>query len=356
MSPTHFINDLLQSKHVYAYYIPKLDVIKVGFGDNAKDRMLNYCRFYGLTPDSSSLRSWPMPAAALASTIETAIHRGLQQSGFPRHLLETQNGIAQELFRLSGTPCDEAFLYISEIIDLVSQELATRIQYNNTEVEKTRQKQKQFIQKKLAIKQKAELEKEAHKNEQQLHLDKEWSAGWESYIKPCAIAMEAAEKIYLSYKPSYMSKLFGGDTFSHFMKSHQYQLMLDLLPEAFLELRRARAFIAYIARKYQGFQPTDWDIFTPFAKKRQQCKFSYRYIHSMPITFWYDGEGFRLCATENLVEAEIMDLILAVFGVGSGNASIIIATGNIKIMEVRRLAQASPMPEIAILRIGMPTP
>lgn len=87
---------------VYAFYVESHHAIKVGFGDDGKRRMYEYSKTYGLQPKASSLRTWEIPIAALASIVEAACHSALINSGLNRVKLGARSVEPQELFDLSG--------------------------------------------------------------------------------------------------------------------------------------------------------------------------------------------------------------------------------------------------------------
>lgn len=351
VSETDFIQDLLQSKHVYAYYVPSLDVIKVGFGDDAKNRMLNYCKNYGITPDISSLRSWEMPASALASAMETALHRGLHKAGFSRYMLQTKNGVAQELFALNGTPYVDAFLYITDIFDIVCKELVSKLHYNHTDTEKVRQRQKVFADKQRKQNHEAYLRNNTIMEEKQILLDKEWAIGWDKYIKPWVNFVVTADKIRSSYKPPLAVRFFGGDEFSHFIKWSGFILLLELLPKTFIAERQAREFTAKFVKKYGYTNPTDWNVSYPCIKavnghpRRPYHISDHRLIHYFNF---YNGRTYEYTPTN--IEDEIRNVIQEVTGFGSENADKLLVMNKKEIIKIRELAHASPMPEIDIFK------
>ena len=95
---------------VYAYFIPDLNAIKVGKGQDPEQRMRGYCKVHGLTADEGSLAVWAFDSDHKAREVERAIHRFLLDNG--AHKLEAGNG-AREVFHLGGKAYDEAVAWIS---------------------------------------------------------------------------------------------------------------------------------------------------------------------------------------------------------------------------------------------------
>jgi len=354
VAETDFIQDLLNSKHVYAYYVPALDVIKVGFGDDAKNRMLNYCKNYGIIPDISSLRSWEMPASALASAMETALHRGLHKAGFSRYILKTKNGVAQELFALNGTPYGDAFLYITDIFDIVCKELVSKLQYNHTDTEKVRQRQKVITDKQSERNREIYLKDQAIKKEKQLLLDKEWDIGWTKHIKPWGDILKTADEIRSSYKPPLAVRLFGKDEFSYFVKWDGFKLLLELLPKTFIAERQARAFSAQFVKNHGFIDPTNWSNYSPRIHNRyfnvyaqSGGKWIGRYDRRLTQYINISDDGKKIIRfVPTKIEDEIKNVLENVFGYSDQ----VFAMNTKEIIQVKELAQSAPMPEIDIFK------
>ena len=109
--------DLLQESTVYAFNVPSMNSIKVGFGADGRTRMKNYSRQYALSSSAVSLREWKLPSPSLASSIETACHRALLHADFCRlaHVVDERE--ARELFDLGHHSYEEAVIVVAEAIE-----------------------------------------------------------------------------------------------------------------------------------------------------------------------------------------------------------------------------------------------
>jgi len=107
--------DKLQNEStLYAFHIPSINAIKVGFGTAGRTRMIQYSRQYALTPIPTSLREWQLPSAVIASAAETACHRALLDAGFDRVTHSVGDRLAQELFSLGAHSYDHALLVVTD--------------------------------------------------------------------------------------------------------------------------------------------------------------------------------------------------------------------------------------------------
>lgn len=332
-----FLDDLFRPKHVYAFYVPSLEVIKIGFGDNAHNRMVNYCKTYGLKPDHSTLRAWQMSASAVASTIESAIHRGLPKAGFTRYKLMTRNGEAQELFALNGKHYEEAFLYVTELIDVVSDKLASSLKNGHVDEEKSRQKQRAIKEKQRKMNEDIKQRKDAIAQAKQDALNKEWAIGWETYIKPWYVLITKAKKISTSYKrPGLIYKAFKGDDwFPHYINWEGYPHLLKMLPSLFAASRNARAFIAQLRKKYGHMEPTGWEVHFP-GKPGGWRTNSYDYELGLLSGCHYRNE-------RGIYYMEVSELFMSVFGLGSEHAERVMMHETRLVSGLIEMAKASPL-------------
>lgn len=83
------------SQYLYAYLVPDLNAVKIGRGDDPRSRMHDYCREYGIKPDSVSLYKWLVPATINADRLEKELHAWVEQDC--KRI--TMNG-SRELFQL----------------------------------------------------------------------------------------------------------------------------------------------------------------------------------------------------------------------------------------------------------------
>lgn len=102
---------------VYSYFIPSLNAIKVGFGEDPERRMYSYTQMYSLSPDVSSLKVWEMPSAGVASNIETSCHQSLINAGLERLVISSGHAEANEIFHLREVQYSDALDLLVEEID-----------------------------------------------------------------------------------------------------------------------------------------------------------------------------------------------------------------------------------------------
>lgn len=105
----------IKTSNIYAYFVPSLNAIKVGYGDSSVQRMKSYVKQYGLDVAESSLRSWEIPVSGVAQTIESECHKTLLASGLERLSVFADEQEAQELFGL-GDITYEALDYSTRFI------------------------------------------------------------------------------------------------------------------------------------------------------------------------------------------------------------------------------------------------
>lgn len=110
-------DNLLQESTVYAFHIPSMNSIKVGFGADSRIRMKNYSRQYALSSSMISLPEWKLPSPSLASSIEAACHRALLDAGFCRVAYVVDEHEARELFDLGYHSYEEAIIVVAEAIE-----------------------------------------------------------------------------------------------------------------------------------------------------------------------------------------------------------------------------------------------
>jgi len=112
---------------VYCYYLPKINSIKVGFGDDPKVRMVHYTRTYGLEADKRSLREWSLPIPAIANHIEKRCHEKFIDLGLHPKDIKNSESEAQEVFQLFNVSYDEAIEIVEEVVQDQIQELLAQL-------------------------------------------------------------------------------------------------------------------------------------------------------------------------------------------------------------------------------------
>jgi len=260
------LDDFLKTSTVYAYYLPELDAIKVGFGDNPKARMANYCKAHELTANASSIQSWEIPAPSVASALESAIHKSLADAGFSRIDYASSNGRAVELFALNGRSYNEAVLYVADLLDTVTGRLVDRLGSNRVDIERRRQAEQRARQTKERLRE----QKDERERVKRAEFTAEWESGWDEFIRPWCELTSRCRNIRQSYKPPGM--LFrlkhGDDCIPHYVKWHGYVELLTLLPSYFIASRKARGFRQKMSEKFGSRNnPSGWDMYQPCEKK-----------------------------------------------------------------------------------------
>jgi hypothetical protein len=234
------INNLLRNSTVYVYHVPDLDAIKVGFGDNSHVRMAHYCKNHELIADSSSIRSWKIPAVSIASALESAIHKGLKDAGFSKIDYVSQNGRAIELFSLNGGAYNDAVLYVTDLLDAITGKLVDQLGGSRVDAERRHQAEQRTRQTKARLhEQRAEQER--------LRLAEftdEWEKGWDEFIRPWCELSSRYKNLRQNYKPPGMlyKLTHGDDLIPHFVKWHGYGELLYILSLYFCASRKARVF------------------------------------------------------------------------------------------------------------------
>ena len=101
--------------YVYMWKEPRLDAIKIGYGNNPNSRMLDYAHTYKLECEPSSLVKVEVPEGFDCAVIEKACHDYAIEIG----LLDiTPNGVMQELFLLKG----ESYQSVAEELKTVIED------------------------------------------------------------------------------------------------------------------------------------------------------------------------------------------------------------------------------------------
>jgi len=235
-----------KKSYVYAYHVTSHGLIKVGFGDNPKSRMLSYCSTYGISADTKSLKSWDFPAASIASVIETAIHDALIESGFERHSLLMEDQEAQELFVLGSSTYQDALEIVTEAIEKSTRSLMTGLRTKERLVatEKENLRREEIRKQKAEEKRRSNLYKEQVEAVLRQRMTERARATWASEVQPWLDCVEKAKQ--LMQQKSHFSGIAnlwtGRDSVDQLRYRAIYPAILDLVSTAFHGMRRARAW------------------------------------------------------------------------------------------------------------------
>ena len=206
-------HNLLRESIVYAFYVPSINAIKVGFGASGRSRMREYSRQYQLSSNAQSLRQWKLPSSSIASAIEVACHEALLCAGFARINHSIDQREAQELFDLGSFTYDEALLVVAEAIDETVAALYTALaKQRPLEAEKAR------VQSEAARKRREALSAEREARYAKVQEDflnivagtiaQRWKQEAEPFVKAC----ETAKNLMKSFPSNQgvLSTLFEG--------------------------------------------------------------------------------------------------------------------------------------------------
>jgi hypothetical protein len=101
--------------YVYMWHEPRLNAIKIGYGNDAKGRMLEYAKTYGLQYDEDSLVMVEIPTGFDCSVIETTCHNHATDSLRLRSI--TNRGAMQELFLLGSETYEDVSNELHHVIE-----------------------------------------------------------------------------------------------------------------------------------------------------------------------------------------------------------------------------------------------
>jgi hypothetical protein len=246
---------MLQQSTVYAFHVPSINAIKVGFGADGRARMSNYSRQYALSAAASSLREWKLPAASIASAIESACHAALLEADFHRVTRVVDAREAQELFDLGGHTYEQAVLIVAQAIEETISSLYEALgRHKPLTEEKARQ------QKDEAKRRRNELREE--KRRQKLEEEErgiscalpEIQRRWPSEVEPFVRTRNKARSIYIRFRrgPDLITFLTYGNLSraARMMHWRDWKLVKAIIPDLFHSGRRAKAFYIEMRKKY----------------------------------------------------------------------------------------------------------
>lgn len=247
--------DLLRESTLYAYHVPGINAIKVGFGSDGRSRMKDYSRQYRLLPSDSSLRVWKLPSPSIASSIESACHKALLCAGFSRlnHVVDEHE--AKELFALGKSTYDEGLLIVADAIEQTITALHVALGKHKPLCEERARQQKDAAQKRRAA-------LSAKREAQLAEVKKYWLSiavtavqqRWQKESAPFAKACDSAKEVYKEFPRSqgFISSIFDGkksDAVRMLGWSH-WPLIRSLIPVIFHEGRMAKRFYCEMRRVY----------------------------------------------------------------------------------------------------------
>jgi len=248
-------NSLLQDSTVYAFHIPTMNAIKVGFGANSHARMESYSRKYALLPDQSSLKTWRLPTPSIASSIESACHAALLQAGFHRVDHDANGQTAQELFNLGPFTYNDATLLVAQAIEEVINSLHEALgKYQPLAIEKARQKMEFNEQKRKELKEKRLKHEEKKENRLIQTAVPELQERWDSEMVPFINLCKETRKYWKEFdnRQGLISSIFQGkQTCATRMRKFQYWPQIKkLIPPLFHAGRMAKTLYCEMGVKH----------------------------------------------------------------------------------------------------------
>lgn len=191
----------MKESSVYIYFLPKLNAVKVGYGGNARARMLSYAKQYALEIDAKTLKEWRIPSNGLAANIESECHHLLVELGFERVVLEGSGSESNEIFALKQRRYEEAVELVAAQIDEVFAQLREALpEYSHAEKAKA-------AAVKVSVKQRQAADRAAQVSRVAEILGRDFEAYYSDW-KKCQLAAERHNEIH-GIKPTKKRNMFG---------------------------------------------------------------------------------------------------------------------------------------------------
>lgn len=246
---------LLQESTVYAFHVPSLNAIKVGFGADGRSRMTNYSRQYKLSASAITLREWKLPSPTIASSIEAACHKALRESDFMRigHVVDERE--AQELFDLGPHTYEQAVIIVAEAIEQTVNSLYEALgSLQPLSNEQARQQKENAQRRRIATRE----EKKRLEQEQEARFisaaKPEIQSSWASEVQPFVVACEVASRLskQFDYHQGVFSAFWAGkqSAATRLRASNLYPQIKALIPQIFSTGRRAKRFYCELKKKH----------------------------------------------------------------------------------------------------------
>ena len=226
----------IKSSNLYCYYVKNHNAIKVGFGENATQRMRDYSKFYNLEVELSSLKKWKIPVSGLAQTVENSCHLALLDAGFQKHILSNEDGQeAQELFHLGGTSYEDALLIVAGAIDETIVNIFSKLGITDHQnIEKSRRKKEEIRLGKEQIDALKQVEFDKKVFECSAYIKSVWS----TKFQPVIDIFDRAGKVIIQFprNQSTINRLIGGKRsdanrmYSWYEYSHVNALIINSFP------------------------------------------------------------------------------------------------------------------------------
>lgn len=247
MSRVMGTEDLLQGSTVYAFHVPDINAIKVGFGVSGIVRMRSYSRQYGLSASMESLREWKLPSTSLASAVEVACHRALLEADFLRveHVVDERE--ARELFDLGPHSYEDAVLLVAEAIDeSVNSMYAALAKLKPLSQEKGRQQKEQARERRYELREERAASKAQEESDRVARAIPDIQRRWGGEVEPFIKACDAARSVWkrFSYSQGFIDAFINGRRSAAFRMKRwgEWPTVKKLIPEIFHSARKAKSF------------------------------------------------------------------------------------------------------------------
>ena len=329
---------LLREATVYAFHVPSLNAIKVGFGADGRSRMINYTRQYKLSASAVSLREWKLPSPTIASSIEAACHKALLESDFMRigHVVDERE--TQELFQLGLHTYEQAVIIVAEAIEQTVNSLYEALGSLQPLSKEHARQQKECAQQRRSA---TRAEKVKLKEEQEARLISaaipDIRSSWASEVQPFVVACEFARQLrkQFDYHQGIFSTFWAGkqSVATRLRVSNLYPQIKPLIPQIFSTGRRAKSFYCEMTKKHAKYAEV----------AAQQLGYSFRQPggYDLPMVGTYDlsddGRGRPFL--------EVRLVVQQATGIG-GNDAIELMALDAELMALVKTATASAAPEL----------
>ena len=229
---------------VYAYHLPQIKSIKVGFGDNPKQRMLAYTAKYNISPAHQTLKTWDMPSPGVAANVESSCHAALLKYGFKRSSLSDGENEASEIFYLGEFSYDDALSIVVDAIDDYITYLRKSLEGKNFGQSFRQERKGDEVMR----------ERERRKEKSVRELKEEISAGYREYYTNYLMI----EKQYSEHNRQFnhrqagiFDRMLGRDKTEaeQFLEWSGFEKSINFVPLILKSSRPAREFFHYIHEK-----------------------------------------------------------------------------------------------------------
>ena len=328
-------NDLLQESTVYAFHVPSMNAIKVGFGADGRTRMKNYSRQYALPSSAISLREWKLPSSSLASAIETACHRALLQADFCRvsHVVDERE--ARELFDLSHHTYEDAVIVVAEAIEETINSLHAALgKFKPLSQEIARQQKEEAQRRRTAMRE----EKKARKAEEENRLvgaaTPQIKQRWNREAEPFANACDTARVTWkqFPYGQGFLSSIINGKQSAAYRMHNwqQWPTIKNLIPEIFHAARRAKFFYCEMKKQHGNYAEQ--------AAKQLGISLWAPGRHDLPLVGSYPDKN-------GMAFLEVRLVVQSATGFGGDDAEELIRRDP-ELMALVKFAEQNPAPEL----------